>query len=121
MVDNHLLRYGFTHLLLICISRDQCARVMSELHEGICGSHIDGRALSLKAIRAGYCWPTIKEDCMNYVKRCEQCKKHANWSHSPLEELRSISILWPFHTWGIAILGPYPFGHTLDEVLGHRH
>jgi len=34
---------------------------MAELHEGICGSHIGGRALVLKAIRAGFYWPTMKE------------------------------------------------------------
>jgi len=108
MVDDDLLRYGFTYLLLICISDDKCAWVMSKLHEGICGSHIGGRALSLKAIWACYYWPTIKEGCMNYVKRCEQCQKHVGWSHSPQEELRSISSPWSFHTWGIDILGHFP-------------
>jgi len=98
MVDGHLLRYGFTHPLLTCISNDQCVRVMSKLHEDICGSHIGGRALCLNTIRAGYYWPTIKEDCMKYVKRYEQCQKHADWSHSLPEELHSISSPWPFHT-----------------------
>ncbi|XP_068486575.1 uncharacterized protein [Phaseolus vulgaris] len=36
---------------------------VAELHEGICRSHISGRALSSKAIRAGYYWPTMREDC----------------------------------------------------------
>lgn len=42
LVDGHLLCYGYTHPLLTCISGDQCMRIMSELHEGICGSHISG-------------------------------------------------------------------------------
>lgn len=29
-------------------------------------------------------------------------------SKTPIEELHSISIPWPFHTWGIDILGPFP-------------
>jgi len=45
---------------------------------------------------------------MNYVRRCNQCQKHADWSHSLLEELHSISSPWPFHIWGIDILGPFP-------------
>jgi len=60
---------------------------MEELHEGICGSHIGGRALSLKVIQAGYYWPTMKKDFMNYAQRCEKFKKHDDWHHASLEEL----------------------------------
>jgi len=35
--------------------------------------------------------------------------KHADWSHAPPEDLHFISNPWPFHTWGIDILGPFPF------------
>ena len=75
---------------------------MAELHEGICGSHISGRSLASKAIRAGYYLPTIREDCMR------QCQQHTDWHKAPPEELKSIYDPWPFHTWGIDILGPFP-------------
>jgi len=42
LIDGNLFRYDYTYLLLICVSGDQCTRIMSELHEGICGSHIGG-------------------------------------------------------------------------------
>ena len=54
LIDGELFRHGFTHPILVCVNGDQCARIMVELHEGICGSHIGGRSLALKAIRAGY-------------------------------------------------------------------
>jgi len=81
---------------------------MSELQEGVCGSHIGGQALSFKIIWAGYYWSTMKEDCGKYVQWCEQRQKHANWCHAPAKELRSIYNPWPFHMWGIHILGPFP-------------
>jgi len=81
---------------------------MEELHEGICGSHVGGRSLSSKAIHAGYSWPTMKENCTRYAQRCKQCQQHADWHKAPPEELRSIYTPWPFHTWGIDILGPFP-------------
>jgi len=81
---------------------------MSELHEGICGNHVGSRALVLKITRAGYYWPTMKENCRSYVQLCEQCQKHADWHHPSAEELQSIYSPWPFHTWGINILGPFP-------------
>ena len=107
LIDDMLFRHGYTHPALACISGDQCVRVMVELHEGICGSHIGGWALALKVIRAGYYWPTVKEDGRGYAQRCEQCQRHADWHHAPVEELRSIYSPWPFHTWEIDILGPF--------------
>jgi len=73
LVYGNLFCHGYTHSILTCVSGDQCARIMVEIHEGICGSHVEGQALSLKVIRAGYYWPTMKEDCMKYAQRCEQC------------------------------------------------
>ena len=98
MIDGKVFRHGYAHPALICISGDQCVRVMTELHKSICGSHIVGRALALKVIRAGYYSPTMKEDCGRYTQRCEQFQKHIDWHHAPAEELRSIYSPWPFHT-----------------------
>jgi len=105
LIDEKLFRHGFTHPILVCVNGEQCTSIMAELHEGICGSHIDGRALASKAIHAGYYWPTMMEDCTGYAQRCKQCQQHADWHKAPLEELRSIYSPWPFHTWGIDILG----------------
>ncbi|XP_068475087.1 uncharacterized protein [Phaseolus vulgaris] len=108
LIDGELFRHGFTHPILVCVSGDQCLHIMAELHEGICGSHIGGRALASKAIRAGYYWPTVREDCTRYAQQCKQCQQHADWHKVPPEELRSIYNPWSFHTWGIDIMGPFP-------------
>jgi len=98
LVDEMLFRHGFTHPIMTCVSGDECTRIMSELHEGICGSHVGGRSLASKVVRAGFYWPTVREDCVRYAQRCKQCQQHADWHKAPLEELRSIYIPWPFHT-----------------------
>ena len=108
LVDGVLFTHGFTHPILTCVSGDECTRIMSELHEGICGSHVGGRSLASKVIRAGFYWPSMREDCVRYAKRCKQCQMHADWHKAPPEELRSIHSPWLFHTWGIDILGPFP-------------
>jgi len=72
MIDGHLFRHGFAHPLLTWVSHDQ-AGILTELHEVICGSHVGERTLVLKVIRARYHWLTIREDSMNYTKKCEQC------------------------------------------------
>jgi len=73
LVDGVLFRHGFTHPILTCVSGDECTRIMSELHEGICGSHVGGRSLASKVIRAGFYWPSVREDCVRYPQRCKQC------------------------------------------------
>ena len=80
---------------------------MAELHEGIYGSHIGGWSLASKAIRAGYYWPTIREDWTRYAQQCKQCQQHANCYKAPPEELMSIYSPRPFRTWAIDILGPF--------------
>jgi len=72
LIHGNLFRYGFTHPTLICVSGEQCTCIMAKIHEGICGSHIGGRALSSKAVRARYYWPTMREDCMRYAQQCQQ-------------------------------------------------
>ncbi|XP_068503954.1 uncharacterized protein [Phaseolus vulgaris] len=98
----------FTHPILTCVSGDECTRIMAELYKGICGSHVGGRSLASKVIRAGFFWPTVREDCVRYAQHCKQCQMHTDWHKAPPEELRSIYSPWPFHTWGIDILGPFP-------------
>ncbi|XP_068504556.1 uncharacterized protein [Phaseolus vulgaris] len=71
LIDGELYRFGFTHPLLVCVHEERCTRIMAELHEGICGSHIGGRALATRTIRAGYYWPTMREDCKRYGQRCK--------------------------------------------------
>ncbi|XP_068503908.1 uncharacterized protein [Phaseolus vulgaris] len=73
LIDGKLFRHRFTHPILVCMDGEQCTRIMAELHDGICGSDIGDRSLSSKAIRAGYYWPTIREDCTRYAQRCKQC------------------------------------------------
>ena len=71
LVDGVLFRHGFTHPILTCVSGNECARIMSELHKGICGSHMGGRSLASKVIRAGFYWPSVREDCVRYAQRCK--------------------------------------------------
>jgi len=107
LLDGELFRHSFTHLILVCVSGEQCKRIMAELHEGICGSLVGGRSLASKVVRAGYYCPTMRE-VSGSAQRCKQCQQHADWCEAPPEELRSIYSTWPFHTWGIEIMGPFP-------------
>ena len=59
----------------------------------------------------------MREDCKKYAQCCKQCQQHADWHKAPPEELKSIYSPWPFHTWGIDILGPFPLAVRQKKYL----
>ena len=48
------------------------------------------------------------KDAAEYVRKCEQCQKHALLIHQPAGHLNPINSPWPFAQWGLDILGPFP-------------
>jgi hypothetical protein len=82
--------------------------VILEVHEGVCGSHIGGRALSAKLLRAGYYWPTMVNDCVEFVKKCDKCQRFSDKKHATAQELTSVFSPWPFCKWVVDIVGPFP-------------
>ena len=39
---------------LLCVHLEAVESLLEELHEGVCGSHIEGRSLSYRALTQGY-------------------------------------------------------------------
>ncbi|XP_020225282.1 uncharacterized protein LOC109807168 [Cajanus cajan] len=94
MVGGELYRRGFSVPLLKCVDAEQANYVLREIHEGICGFHSGGRTLATKVLRAGYYWPTLKDDCIKFVKRCVSCQRHDNLIHASAEELHDYFTKW---------------------------
>ena len=82
--------------------------MLAELHEDVCGNHPGGRTLAHQAHTRGYYWPTMKSDVANYVKKCDPCQRMSPILKSPVQDLVSITSLWPFTQWGIDIVGLLP-------------
>ena len=91
--------------------------MLAELHEGICGNHPGGRTLAHRAHTQGYYWPTMKSDAADYVRKCDPCQKMSPILKSPVQDLVSISSLWPFTQWGIDIVGPFPTAPAQKKLL----
>ncbi|CAA0830807.1 Unknown protein, partial [Striga hermonthica] len=72
--------YGGPHLR--CVTKEEGRYVLREMHEGCYGDHSKSGALVARILRAGYFWPTMREDAKAMVKKCLQCQK--TWSsYSP--------------------------------------
>ncbi|MCI44404.1 hypothetical protein A2U01_0065643, partial [Trifolium medium] len=48
--------------MLLCVSEGEARRIMEEVHEGSCGSHIGERSLAGKILRAGFFWLNLHDD-----------------------------------------------------------
>ncbi|XP_061351287.1 uncharacterized protein LOC133296340 [Gastrolobium bilobum] len=108
LMNDRLYKRGFSTPLLKCLNPGDVGYVLEEIHEGINGHHIGGHSLARKALRAGFYWPTMERDTYNHVKKCDKCQRFADVHRAPPEELTSITSPWPFHKWGMDILGPFP-------------
>ncbi|XP_057418919.1 uncharacterized protein LOC130713140 [Lotus japonicus] len=107
LLGDQLYRRGVGVPLLRCVSKEEADRIMFEVHEGVCASHVGGRSLAAKVLRAGFYWPTLRSDCMEYAKKCVKCQMYADLHREPPETLSSMSSSWPFAMWGVDILGPF--------------
>ena len=110
----HGLRYAMenytkkpSHGLFSAVTPEKGQEVLEDLHQGLCSSHIGGRALAEKTLRTGYYWPTLKEDALNMVKHCDKCQRFAHLIRRPAQKLTPITSPIPFAKWGMDLLGPY--------------
>ncbi|XP_042426066.1 uncharacterized protein LOC122013918 [Zingiber officinale] len=53
---------AFSRSLLKCLGLDEAEYALKEIHQGCCGSHVGGRALSWTILLAGYFWHTLQKD-----------------------------------------------------------
>ncbi|RDY02622.1 hypothetical protein CR513_13892, partial [Mucuna pruriens] len=96
IIGRELYKRGFSFPLLRCIEGEEARYVIKEVHEGLCGSHIEGQALVSKIAKAGYYWSTLKGDYMDYVRRCDKCQRFAEVGNAPPKQLHAITSPWSF-------------------------
>ncbi|GJV68137.1 reverse transcriptase domain-containing protein [Tanacetum coccineum] len=71
--------------MLRCVGPLQANYIIREVHEGACGMHAGAREV---------------------VDKCGSCQIHAPVMRLSKMRLNSIMAPWPFHQWGLDILGP---------------
>src|ERR1044072_8319880 len=108
LIDGELYRRGLSMSFLKCIAGGQLEPIMAGIHDGVCASHIGGRSLAVKILRDGFYWPTMRKDCLEYVKKCHECQMFADMHKAPPHFPATISSPWPFSMWSTDLLGPFP-------------
>ncbi|XP_042485794.1 uncharacterized protein LOC122066035 [Macadamia integrifolia] len=103
--EDILYKRSFDGVQLVCVDEDQAQTILEQVHQGICGPHMNACMLAKKILRLGYFWNTLEADCTEFVKKCHKCQIFANLIHVPPTELHTLSSPWPFSTWGINVIG----------------
>lgn len=57
----------------------------------------------------------MQRDATDYVKKSDQCQKHAPIIHQPSGNLNLITSPWSFVQWRLDIIGPFP------QATGNKH
>ncbi|KAL8091611.1 hypothetical protein AgCh_034024 [Apium graveolens] len=117
LIDGILYKRSFVVPYLRCLRPDEARLALEEVHDGICGQHLGGRALSHKITRLVFYWTEMMVDAKEYVKKCDRCQKHAPVVRQPPEMLTSINSPIPFAMWGMDILGPFPMAMAQRKFL----
>lgn len=62
---------------------------------------MSGHALANKILRAGYYWPKMEAECIEYVRKCHKCQIYANDINQPATALSLLASPLPFSMWGL--------------------
>nr|XP_017227761.1 PREDICTED: uncharacterized protein LOC108203368 [Daucus carota subsp. sativus] len=117
LIEGILYRKSFVIPYLRCLRPDEAREALREVHEGVCGQHLGGRALAHKITRLGFYWPDMLKQAQEYVKRCDRCQRFAPIVRQPPEMLTTINTPIPFAMWGMDILGPFPLASAQRKFL----
>ncbi|KAG8491454.1 hypothetical protein CXB51_014827 [Gossypium anomalum] len=92
-------------VLLRCVDAVEAKLILEEVHEGVCGTHVNGFTIVRQIMRFGYYWATMEGDCINYAKKCHKCQIYGDKIHVPPSPLHVMTSPWPFFMWGMDVIG----------------
>ena len=92
------------------LTPEKVNELLAKLHEGVCGSHVEGRSLAHQVMTQGFWWPQMQKDAVEYIRKCKQCQKHALLIHQLVGSPNPVSNPWPFTQSGLDIVGPWVIG-----------
>ena len=101
-----LFKKGYNGDPLRCLRPKEAREVIREVHSDDCGSHPGKRKLYKQLLLLGYYWPTMKSNYEELVKTRHACQIVGDAIHTHPNVLQDMTTPWPFHTWGLDLIGP---------------
>jgi hypothetical protein len=105
LLDGCLYYKSLDGVLLKCLGQEEAKKMMSEVHDELCGAHQSTYRMKWVIRQTGCYWLTMLEDCFDYYKGCQDCQKFQKIQRVPASALNPIIKPWPFRGWGIYLIG----------------
>jgi ribonuclease HI len=105
LLDGHLYYKSLDGVFLQCLGQEEAKRMMSEVHDGLCGAHQSAYRMKWVIRHTGCYWPTMLEDCFEYYKGCQDCQRFGNIQRVLSSTLNPIIKPLPYRGWGIDLIG----------------
>ena len=71
ILNDELYKRGYSQPYLRCIEEEEAKYVLEEVHGGVCGDYMGVKSLVRKIMKTGYFWPTMQQDVVEFVKKCD--------------------------------------------------
>jgi hypothetical protein len=78
LLDGRLYYKSFNGVLLQSLCQEEAKKMMSKVHDGLCGAHQLAYRMKWVIRQTGCYWPMMLEDCFEYYKGCQDCQKFGN-------------------------------------------
>jgi hypothetical protein len=78
LLDDCLYYKSLDGVFLQCLNQEEAKKMVSEVHDRLCGAHQSAYRMKLVIMNNGCYWPTMLEDCFEYYKGCQDCQKSGN-------------------------------------------
>jgi len=57
------------------------------------------------------------QDAIKFAKACQACQTHGDFIHQPPQLLHSSILSWPFHAWGLVVIGSFKPSYSRGHVF----
>jgi hypothetical protein len=78
LLDGRLFYKSLDGVLLQCLGPEEAKKMMSEVHDGLCGAHQLAYRMKWVIRQAGCFLLKMLEDCFEYYKGCQDCQRFGN-------------------------------------------
>jgi len=63
--------------------------------------------MTMRVLRANYYWPSLRVNCVDFVKRWKNFQEHGPLLYLHPHDLQNINSPWTFALWGMDIVRPF--------------
>lgn len=115
--DPYLWKEGKDQVMRRCVPKWEVPSIVEHCHSHTWGGHFGGQKTTFKVLQVRFFWPTLFQDCHDYVLKCDRCQRVGTISKRDQMPLTNIHEIEIFDTWRIDFMGPFSVSYDFVYIL----